>query len=128
LVAVHALYDDMAAAAARAPMPGGPRSVDAVLFDLGVSSMQLDRTDRGFAYAVDAPLDMRMDPTGGPTAADILADYDEAALARMLLANGDERFAGRIARAVTARRRTHPLRTSAELVDLVRDAIPAAAR
>ncbi len=121
---VHAVYDSIGAVVER--LAGGP--VDAVLFDLGVSSMQLDRAERGFAYASDAPLDMRMDPTVGPTAADVLNTYSEGELARILREYGEERFAGRIARAVLARRRREPLRSSAELVEIVRDAVPAAAR
>jgi 16S rRNA (cytosine1402-N4)-methyltransferase len=117
---VHAVYDRIGEVA------GGP--VDAVLFDLGVSSMQLDRADRGFSYATDAPLDMRLDPTAGPTAADVLNGYPEADLARVLREYGEERFAARIARAVVAHRRRAPLRSSAELVELVRTAVPAAAR
>jgi 16S rRNA (cytosine1402-N4)-methyltransferase len=99
-----------------------------VLFDLGVSSMQLDRTDRGFAYATDAPLDMRMDPTVGITAADVIADYSEQDLVRILRAYGEERFAARIAAAIVKRREHHPITSSGELVEIVRAAIPAAAR
>ena len=127
LTAVHAVYDDIAAIAADSPAVRQSR-VDAVLFDLGVSSMQLDRAERGFAYAVDAPLDMRMDPTTGPTAADILQTYAEQDLADILRRYGEERFAGRIARAIVRRRRTAPMRSSGELVDLIRGAIPAAAQ
>jgi 16S rRNA (cytosine1402-N4)-methyltransferase len=117
---VHAVYDRIGEVA------GGP--VDAVLFDLGVSSMQLDRADRGFSYATDAPLDMRMDPTGGPTAADVLNGYSESDLTRVLREYGEERFAARIARAVVARRRREPITSSAVLVELIRDSVPAAAR
>jgi 16S rRNA C1402 N4-methylase RsmH len=73
-----------------------------VLFDLGVSSLQLDEAERGFAYAQDAPLDMRMDPTTGRTAADVVNGYDGRALARLLKEYGDERFAARIADAIVA--------------------------
>lgn len=124
LVPVHAVYDRIGEIIDR---DAGGR-VDGVLFDLGVSSMQLDRPERGFAYASDAPLDMRMDPTGGPTAADVLNGYPEADLARILREYGEERFAGRIARAVVARRHREPLRSSAELVEIIRAAVPAAAR
>jgi 16S rRNA (cytosine1402-N4)-methyltransferase len=125
---VHAVYDRIGDVVADAAAAAGRGTVDAVLFDLGVSSMQLDSAERGFAYAVDAPLDMRMDPTSGPTAADVLATYSEGQLARVLREYGEERFAGRIARAVVQRRARGPLRSSAELVELIRGAIPAAAR
>lgn len=101
---------------------------DGVLLDLGVSSMQLDLVDRGFAYSVDAPLDMRMDPTNGATAADVLNTYPPGELVRILRQYGEERFAPRIVAAVVRERQRQPLRTSAELVELVRNAIPAAAR
>jgi 16S rRNA (cytosine1402-N4)-methyltransferase len=103
----------------------GATEVSGVLFDLGVSSPQLDRPERGFSHRFDAPLDMRMDRTTGPTAADVVNGYDEAALARILADHGDERFASRIARAIVAAR---PVRTTGELVDVVRAAIPAPAR
>ena len=102
--------------------------IDAVLFDLGVSSMQLDRADRGFSYAQDAPLDMRMDPDAPLTAADILNTYDEKALARVLREYGEEKFASRIAGRVVRRREREPLRTTGELVELLYEAIPAATR
>ncbi len=106
----------------------GRRTADAILFDLGVSSLQLDRDDRGFSYARDAVLDMRMDQTQGRTAADILNSYPMGDLARMLRRNGDERFATQIARAVVREREREPFTTSARLVELIRSAIPAAAR
>jgi 16S rRNA (cytosine1402-N4)-methyltransferase len=121
---VHTVYDQLASALADL----GLRQVDALLFDLGVSSMQLDQVERGFSYASDAPLDMRMDPTTGATAADVLASADEDEIARILREYGEERFARRIARAVVAQRRTRPVATSAELVELIRESIPAAAR
>jgi 16S rRNA (cytosine1402-N4)-methyltransferase len=102
--------------------------VDGVLFDLGVSSMQLDRAERGFSYAADAPLDMRMDPQSDLTAADIVNTYDEAALTGILRDFGEERFARRIARQIVRRRATRPLRTTGELVELLYQAIPAPAR
>ena len=102
--------------------------VDAVLFDLGVSSLQLDRVDRGFSYSVDAPLDMRMNPTDEPDAAEVLRTYSEADLARILRDYGEERFAKRIAAAIVRARRTEPLERTGQLVDLVREAIPAPAR
>lgn len=104
---------------------GTETPVVGVLFDLGVSSPQFDRPERGFSYRVDAPLDMRMDPGQIQSAADLVADADEAELARILRTYGDERFAGRIARAIVAAR---PVTTTGQLAELVRDAIPAPAR
>ncbi len=101
---------------------------DAVLFDLGVSSMQLDVRERGFAYAEDAPLDMRMDDSTGPTAAEVLNTYPVEELARILRTYGEERFARRIAEAVVRERQREPFSRSARLVELVRDTIPAPAR
>lgn len=101
----------------------GPAS--GVLFDLGVSSPQLDRGERGFSHRFDAPLDMRMDTTTGRTAAEIVNTYDEAALARVLRDLGDERFAGRIAKAIV---RNRPIDTTGRLTEVIRDAIPAPAR
>jgi 16S rRNA (cytosine1402-N4)-methyltransferase len=121
---VHAVYDQLPAVLGAS----GVGRADGVLFDLGVSSMQLDEVDRGFSYARDAPLDMRMDPTGGPTAADVLNTYDAGRLARVLADHGDERFARRIAAAVVRAREVQPIATSQQLVDLLREAIPAAAR
>ncbi len=102
--------------------------VDAVLMDLGVSSMQLDQEWRGFSYSHDAPLDMRMDPTTGASAADLLATVDERELTRILRDYGEERFAARIARAVVERRASTALTRTSELAELVRDSIPAPAR
>jgi 16S rRNA (cytosine1402-N4)-methyltransferase len=99
-----------------------------VLFDLGVSSMQLDLRERGFAYAEDAPLDMRMDDTTGRTAADVLNEYDADDLARILRDYGEERFARAIARAIVRERARTPFDRSARLVDLLREVIPAPAR
>jgi 16S rRNA (cytosine1402-N4)-methyltransferase len=99
-----------------------------VLFDLGVSSLQLDAEERGFSYSRDADLDMRMDPTTGPTAAEVLNTYPVPELARVLREYGEERFAGRIAAAVARRRAKAPLRRSGELVELLYDAVPAASR
>jgi 16S rRNA (cytosine1402-N4)-methyltransferase len=103
-------------------------SVQAVLLDLGVSSLQLDEVRRGFSYAHDAPLDMRMDPSHGPSAADVVNSYSTEELARVLKEYGEERFARRIAAAIVRERRTAPLDSSARLAELVRDAIPAATR
>ncbi len=122
--AVHAVYDEIPAVLDRLDLPEGA----GVLFDLGVSSMQLDLTGRGFAYAVDAPLDMRMDPTVGPTAADVLNDYEPAELLRILREYGEERHARRIVDAVVRERSREPFTTSGRLVELLYDAIPAAAR
>ena len=106
----------------------GIGSVDAILLDLGLSSLQIDRTERGFAYRVDAPLDMRMNPTQGSTAADVLNTYSAGELARILKWYGEERFADRIARAVVAARQDAPFERSGRLVDVISSAIPAAAR
>ncbi len=118
---VHAVYDRMPEVLASLGLP----RVDGVLFDLGVSSMQLDRPERGFAYARDAPLDMRMDQTAGRTAADVVNAYPIAELARILREYGEERFAMRIASAIA---RERPLTSTARLAELVRAAIPAPAR
>jgi 16S rRNA (cytosine1402-N4)-methyltransferase len=99
--------------------------VSGVLFDLGVSSPQLDRPGRGFSYHHDGPLDMRMDDTESTTAADVVNTYDERRLAQVLADYGDERYARRIARNIVAAR---PLHRTVELADVVRDAIPAPAR
>jgi 16S rRNA (cytosine1402-N4)-methyltransferase len=103
----------------------GTTPVSGVLFDLGVSSPQLDRAARGFSYRHDAPLDMRMDQRQARTAADVVNETDEQELAGILRAFGDERFARRIARTIVAAR---PVETTGQLADLVRDAIPAPAR
>jgi 16S rRNA (cytosine1402-N4)-methyltransferase len=121
---VHAVYDRMPDVLAGLGYAG----VEGVLFDLGVSSMQLDVVDRGFAYAHDAPLDMRMDQSGGATAAEIVNEYSVAELARVLRDYGEERFALRIAQAIDRARRVAPLRSTAQLAELVREAIPAATR
>lgn len=121
---VHAVYDQVPDALAQA----GFDAADGVLFDLGVSSMQLDVAERGFAYAQDAPLDMRMDQSEGLTAAEIVNSYDERDLTRIIKIYGEERFAARIARAIVARRRKSALDSSRELAELVREAVPAAAR
>ncbi|WP_255507197.1 16S rRNA (cytosine(1402)-N(4))-methyltransferase RsmH [Mycolicibacterium sp. 018/SC-01/001] len=102
--------------------------IDAFLFDLGVSSMQLDQPERGFSYATDAPLDMRMDSDAPLTAADILNTFEEKQIARILREFGEERFAGRIAAHIVRRRAVTPFTTTAELVELLYQAIPAPAR
>ena len=121
---VHAVYDEIPAVL----VDLGLAEVDAVLFDLGVSSMQLDVAGRGFAYREDAPLDMRMDPSSGPTAADVLNTYSVAGLTRVLRDFGEERFARRIAEAVVREREAEPFTTSGRLVELLYAAIPAPAR
>ena len=120
----HAVYDQLAEIMARLSL----HTVDSVLFELGVSSMQLDDASRGFAYAQDAPLDMRMDPTTGITAADVVNSYPARDLTRVLRVYGEERFASRIAQAIVRERAKAPLTGSARLADLVRDSIPAPAR
>ncbi|AIY17196.1 16S rRNA (cytosine(1402)-N(4))-methyltransferase RsmH [Pimelobacter simplex] len=120
---VQAVYDEIADVIA----DQGLSEVAGVLFDLGVSSMQLDLPERGFAYAVDAPLDMRMGSTG-PTAADVLNTYSAADLTRILREYGEEKMARRIADAVVREREKEPFTSSARLVALLYDAIPAPAR
>ena len=122
--AVHSIYDDVLTVVE--DVVGRP--VQGVLADLGVSSLQLDEAARGFSYAHDAPLDMRMDASTGITAAEVLNTYDEAELIRILRQYGEERFAPRIARGVLEARRRAPLARTPELVSIVRAAIPAAAR
>lgn len=124
VVLVNAVYDQIGEAIRGA----GFTAVSGVLFDLGVSSLQLDVKERGFAYAQDAPLDMRMNPSSGLSAADVLNTYDERDLARVLWEYGEERFARKIARAVVEQRNSDPFDTSAPLVELVRRSIPAATR
>ena len=106
----------------------GHPSVQGILFDLGVSSPQLDDPSRGFAYSHDAPLDMRMDQSGPLTAADVLNTYPAAQLARVLREYGEERFARRIADAVVRERAKTPLTSTLRLSEIVRDSIPAPAR
>ncbi|MFZ2526463.1 MAG: 16S rRNA (cytosine(1402)-N(4))-methyltransferase RsmH [Rhodococcus sp. (in: high G+C Gram-positive bacteria)] len=124
---VHIRYDGIADALAECGLDR-IGSVHAILFDLGVSSMQLDEADRGFAYSKDAPLDMRMDPTGGITAADVLNTYGHGDLARILSTYGEERFAGKIASEIVRARDKAPFRTSGQLVELLYRTIPAASR
>lgn len=124
-IGAHATYDEIRDVLAEHTDEG---RAQAVLMDLGVSSMQLDRADRGFAYAQDGPLDMRMDTSGGITAAELLARAPERELRRILHAYGEEKFAGRIVSAIVARRESDPVVRTAQLAELVRDSIPAAAR
>jgi len=122
--AVHAVYDRMP----RVLDDLGVPAVDGILFDLGVSSMQLDEAERGFAYAQDAPLDMRMDPTTGITAEEVVNSYEARDLARILRVYGEEKFAPRVAKAIVDARAKEPITSSKFLAELVREAIPAAAR
>jgi 16S rRNA (cytosine1402-N4)-methyltransferase len=125
---VHARYDEIPAVVAALPTAGEPEKVMGLLFDLGVSSPQLDDAERGFSYSHDAPLDMRMDQTADRTAADIVNGYPAAELARVLRDYGEERFARRIADAVVRERAREPITSTLRLSAIVKDAIPAATR
>ncbi|MHA2789365.1 16S rRNA (cytosine(1402)-N(4))-methyltransferase RsmH [Corynebacterium sp. S7] len=131
-VPVQARFDELGEAISEGEGPIFERArefgVAGSLFDLGVSSMQLDQEDRGFAYRVDAPLDMRMDQTTGITAADILNTYSHGDIARILKTYGDERFAGKIASAIVKEREKEPFDRSGRLVELLYATIPAATR
>ena len=106
----------------------GVSGADGILFDLGCSSFQLDDPQRGFSYMHDAPLDMRMDRSGGVTAYELVNEADEAELRRILFAYGEERWAPRIAAAIARAREKEPIRTTGELAALIADAMPAEAR
>lgn len=121
---VHAVYSDIAEVLSQL----GLREVAAVLFDLGVSSLQLDEVDRGFSYSKDAPLDMRMDATSELTAERILADYSEEDLRRIFFQYGEEKLAPRFARKIVQARGARPITRSAQLVAIIDGATPAAAR
>ncbi|GAB3687195.1 16S rRNA (cytosine(1402)-N(4))-methyltransferase RsmH [Actinocorallia lasiicapitis] len=121
---VHAIYDELPEVLARLGIP----RINAILFDLGVSSPQLDELDRGFAYSYDAPLDMRMDQTRGITAADVVNTYAPGDLVRILREYGEERFAQRVVSAIVRERDREPFTGTLRLADLVRTAIPAATR
>lgn len=121
---VHAVYDEISQVLADL----GIDSVDGVLFDLGVSSMQLDLAERGFSYNQDAELDMRMNPEDSLTASVILNSYSHGELARIISHFGEEKFAGRVASAIVKARETAPIKTTVQLVEIVKGAIPAAAR
>ncbi len=121
---VHAVYDELPEVLDRLGIP----RVQGVLFDLGVSSMQLDEADRGFAYAQDAPLDMRMDQTTGISAAEVLNTYPPGELVRILRAYGEEKQAKRIVSAVVREREKEPFSNSARLVELIRHSLPQAAK
>ncbi len=109
-------------------LAGNGVRADAVLLDLGLSSMQLDRPERGFSYATDAPLDMRMDPSDERSAADVLGTYDERELATIFRTYGEERYARQIARGIVRRRADEPIERTGQLVDVVKASIPAPAR
>jgi 16S rRNA (cytosine1402-N4)-methyltransferase len=129
---VHARYDEIPAIVARRDQMrrdrGSQHQIMGLLFDLGVSSPQLDDPERGFAYAREAPLDMRMDRTADRTAADIVNGYPAAELARVLRDYGEERFARRIADALVRERAQEPITSTQRLSAIVKDAIPAATR
>ncbi len=123
-IAAHAVYDEIGEVLAGLDIP----DVDGVLFDLGVSSMQLDIAQRGFAYAQDGPLDMRMDQSSDLTADEVVNTYAPKDLERILRRYGEERFANRIVRRIVSEREKAPIRTSRQLADLVKDSVPAATR
>jgi 16S rRNA (cytosine1402-N4)-methyltransferase len=104
------------------------RGADAILFDLGVSSMQLDRPERGFSYAADAPLDMRMDPTADVSARELVNGSSERELTEIFRSYGEERYARQIAKRIVRERREHPFETTGELVETIKAAIPTPAR
>jgi 16S rRNA (cytosine1402-N4)-methyltransferase len=122
--AVHTVYDGMRSALDDL----GIGEIDAVLFDLGVSSMQLDEAERGFAYSQDAPLDMRMDRTSGITAAGVLALYPEEELRRIFYAYGEEKLAPRYARRIVESRAAAPIERSSQLNQIIFDATPRSAQ
>ena len=109
-------------------LAGNGVRADAVLLDLGLSSMQVDRPERGFSYATDAPLDMRMDPSEEISAADVIATWDDRELETIFRKYGEERYARQIARAIVRRRAESPIERTGQLVDVVRASIPAPAR
>jgi 16S rRNA (cytosine1402-N4)-methyltransferase len=119
LTLVHTVYDEIGLHV---------QGASAILMDLGVSSLQLDEAERGFAYSKDAPLDMRMDQTKGVTAAEVLATYSEGNLRRIFERYGEEKLAGRYARFIVQARDTQPLIRSQDLVDILQTATPAAAQ
>lgn len=123
-IPVHTVYDGIA----EAVRSSGFATADGILFDLGVSSLQLDMAERGFAYSQDAPLDMRMDQSTGPTAADVLATFSEGELWRIFERYGEEKLAGRYARAIIKARESAPIERSGQLVDILIAATPYAAQ
>jgi 16S rRNA (cytosine1402-N4)-methyltransferase len=120
---IHAVYDEIP----EVLQDLGVAEVHGVLMDLGVSSLQLDERERGFAYSFDAPLDMRMDTSRGHTAADIVNGYSEEDLVRIIRKWGEEKFAGRIANRIVAARAEKPFETTGELVEQIRSVVPSAA-
>jgi len=121
---VHAVYDQIAEVARES----GITSVEAILFDLGVSSMQLDNAERGFAYSHEAPLDMRMDQSRGVSARDVVNNYSHEELTRIIRVYGEERFASRIAARIIDARALAPLDSTVALAEIVKESIPAATR
>jgi 16S rRNA (cytosine1402-N4)-methyltransferase len=117
---VHAVYDELPDVLRRE----GVSMVDAILFDLGVSSLQIDERDRGFSYMTDAPLDMRMDQSAGPSAYEVVNGYSQADLERVIRRYGEERYARRIAERVVAARGSGPITRTGRLVEIIRDAVP----
>jgi 16S rRNA (cytosine1402-N4)-methyltransferase len=111
-----------------AQLAGNDVRADAILFDLGVSSMQIDRPERGFSYATDAPLDMRMDPSSETSARELVNEAGERELTQIFREYGEERYARQIARAIVRRRRDQPFERTGELVETIKAAIPAPAR
>jgi 16S rRNA (cytosine1402-N4)-methyltransferase len=109
-------------------LAGNGVRADAILLDLGVSSMQIDRAERGFSYATDAPLDMRMDPTTEPSAREIVNSWDEGDLVAVFRRYGEERYARQIAKAIVRRRGERPFERTGDLVDMIKSAIPTPAR
>jgi 16S rRNA (cytosine1402-N4)-methyltransferase len=124
LTIIHSVYDQIGSALEELSI----RSIDGALFDLGVSSMQLDEADRGFAYSLDAPLDMRMDQSQGLTAKEVLYTYDRSSLIRILRSYGDEKFAPRIVDNIIAARNANELKSTKQLSELIKKSIPAPAR
>ena len=108
--------------------PDGLSRVDGILFDLGVSSPQFDEGERGFSYNHDAPLDMRMDQSAELTAAEIVNEWPEQEIAKILFTYGEEKFSRRIAKVICERRAVNPIQTTGQLVDIIKEGIPAAAR
>lgn len=121
---VHAVYDQISEVA----HGNGVERVQGILFDLGVSSMQLDNAERGFAYSHDAPLDMRMDQTRGVSASEVVNTYSHDELTRILRVYGEEKFASRIAARIIDARKHAPLNSTVALAELVKESIPAATR
>ncbi len=123
VVLVHGSFASLDSILDELGIPG----VDGMLFDLGVSSPQLDEAERGFSYRLDAPLDMRMDRTQAKTARDVINSYDEAELSRIFFLYGEERYARRISAAIVRERASAPIETTLQLADIIRSAMPPAA-